>query len=342
MMDPLIGLGLAAALLGGAVLLFWPERGLLPRLRETRRRTNKVLREDALKYVHNAEVAGQPVSANGLAGAVGISPDRAVEVLTDLEGRELVEHRSDGLHLTLRGRESALHILRAHRLWERYLADASGFEEIDWHAEADRREHQISVAEADALAAELGYPTYDPHGDPIPTAEGDLVEPPGVPLTAVELDKPVGIVHIEDEPATVYAQLVAIGLHVGQALRVVASGPERIRFWAGDEEHLLAPIVAANVTVAPLPASTSRQAKPGQPLSDLRPGEGGTVVALSSAVRGPERRRLLDLGLLPGTEIRAELVSPGGDPTAYRVRGALIALRREQADWIRVEREVEA
>ena len=58
---------------------------------------------------------------------------------------------------------------------------------------------------------------------------------------------------------------------------------------------------------------------------------------LSPQCRGPERRRLMDLGILPGTVIQAELVSPSGDPTAYRIRDALIALRKEQADWVRVE-----
>jgi DtxR family Mn-dependent transcriptional regulator len=69
-------------------------------------------------------------------------------------------------------------------------------------------------------------------------------------------------------------------------------------------------------------------------LAALKPGQQGVVMRLSPQCRGPERRRLLDLGILPGTVITAEMVSPGGDPTAYRIRGALIALRREQARLI--------
>jgi len=342
MPNPLISLLAAAAVLIGAVLLFWPGFGLVPRLREARRRTAKVLREDALKYIHNAEVAGQAMSVQGLAGATEISLDRAVEVIADLEVRGLIERSGGGVRLTLRGRDSALHILRAHRLWERYLADVSGYDETDWHEQADRREHQLSAAEIEALAAELGHPAYDPHGDPIPTAAGELKDRQGMPLPAANLDRAVRIVHIEDEPATAYAQLVAVGLHVGQTLRVVASGPERIRIWSGDQEIVLAPIVAANVTVENAPEPEDGEAEAGMPLSELRLGQQGRVVALSTAVRGPERRRLLDLGLLPGTEVRAELVSPSGDPTGYRIRGAVVALRQEQADWIRVVREGEA
>jgi DtxR family Mn-dependent transcriptional regulator len=62
------------------------------------------------------------------------------------------------------------------------------------------------------------------------------------------------------------------------------------------------------------------------------------VLDISPACRGSQRRRLLDLGIVRGTEVVPELVSAGGDPVAYRVRGALIALRREQAEWIRIEK----
>lgn len=71
-------------------------------------------------------------------------------------------------------------------------------------------------------------------------------------------------------------------------------------------------------------------------LADLAPGASAQVLALGGA--GPERRRLLDLGILPGTQISVEARSPLGDPTAYRVRDTVIALRREQAQQIRVTR----
>ena len=75
-------------------------------------------------------------------------------------------------------------------------------------------------------------------------------------------------------------------------------------------------------------------------LSTLEIGENGTVVGLSPQLRGPERRRMLDLGLIPGTVVGAEIRSASGDPVGYRIRGAVIALRREQADQVRIERQV--
>ncbi|NTU65007.1 MAG: ferrous iron transport protein A, partial [Chloroflexi bacterium] len=74
------------------------------------------------------------------------------------------------------------------------------------------------------------------------------------------------------------------------------------------------------------------------PVHQLQAYESGTVVGISPRCHGAERRRLLDLGIVPGTVVRAEIASPSGDPIAYRVRGALIALRREQSDFIRIVR----
>jgi DtxR family Mn-dependent transcriptional regulator len=90
--------------------------------------------------------------------------------------------------------------------------------------------------------------------------------------------------------------------------------------------------------VEPLTKEKAAEAPIGEPLSALQPGDSGRVVTISRRCRGAERRRLLDLGVLPGTVIQAELRSPNGDPTAYRVRDALIALRAEQAELIRIER----
>jgi DtxR family Mn-dependent transcriptional regulator len=96
-------------------------------------------------------------------------------------------------------------------------------------------------------------------------------------------------------------------------------------------------VVARNVTVRVLPLGETAD-EPAETLLDLRVGESGRVVDISPACQGSQRRRLLDLGVVKGTQIEAELASAGGDPVAYRIRGALIALRREQAEWIRIER----
>ena len=76
------------------------------------------------------------------------------------------------LRLTSEGKAGALRIIRVHRLWEHYLAEETGHAADSWHREAEDREHSISATEADELDELMGFPVYDPHGDPIPTDTG--------------------------------------------------------------------------------------------------------------------------------------------------------------------------
>lgn len=344
MPDPRIALLIAGLLALAAAGLFWPERGLVARWQRARHSNERVLAEDALKHIHEAEMKGQAATLESLAGAMQIPRDQVAELLTRAEANGLVSSETGALRLTPDGRNAALHIIRAHRLWERYLADETGYDEAHWHGQAERIEHTLQPDETDALAASLGNPTHDPHGDPIPDASGQFVAHGGQPLTALALDLPAQIVHIEDEPEALYAQLVAEGLYPGMIVRLVEATPTRLRFWANGDEHLLAPILAANISVTPLPqtAAIGQEAEQGhETLADLKLGEQGRVQALSPRCRGAERRRMMDLGILPGAVISAEMVSAGGDPTAYRIREALIALRKEQARLIQITRQME-
>jgi DtxR family transcriptional regulator, Mn-dependent transcriptional regulator len=337
MPNPLTALLIATTLAAGGLLLFWPETGLWGRWRRSLRLGERVAIEDALKHIYKCEVNRRQPTVDSLAGALQITHNRVAGLLTRMEALALLQMGKEGLRLTPKGRESALHILRAHRLWERYLAEETGFSEAEWHGRADRQEHALSPSEADALAAQLGNPTHDPHGDPIPSARGRFQRHGGRPLTAVEGDELLRIVHLEDEPEAVYAQLVAEGLHVGMPVRVVERTPQRIHFWADGDEHVLAPLIAANISVVSL-AGEAVVEPGGEPLANLSPGQQGRVTGISPTCRGPRRRRLMDLGVLPGTCIEAEFSNPSGDPTAYRIRGAVIALRREEAGQILVER----
>lgn len=343
MPDPLVSLLVAALVAGAGLLVFWPERGLYWRWQRARQTTERVLIEDALKHMHESEMEGRWPTVQSLAGALQVTADRVASLLPQMEARDLLRVEDNHYRLTPQGRDYALHIVRAHRLWERYLAEHSGFAVEEWHNQAHRQEHLLSPEEVEALALRLNNPTHDPHGDPIPGADGKMVVPQGQALTSLEADQAARIIHLEDEPPALYAQLVAQGLHPGMEVRLLESSPQRVRFWADGDEHVLAPIVAANVGVVPLPGlETLAEQTATEHLSDLKPGEKAVIAGLSPTCRGTERRRFLDLGILPGTAVKAEMISPGGDPTAYRVRGALLALRREQADYIQITRPRES
>lgn len=338
MTNPALSLLIASLLVGLGAALFWPQYGLIPNWRKARQLTDRILGEDALKHIHKCNMDGRRPTVESIAGALQISVNEAATVLSDLQSQSLLHISSGEIQLTPDGRDSALHIIRAHRLWERYLAEETGYAEAEWHGQAEQFEHRLTPAQLAALEAQLNYPTHDPHGDPIPTAAGELVEHGGRPLTTLPADTPGQIVHLEDEPELIYAQLVAEGLHVGMPVRITEITPQRIRFWANGDEHVLAPIVAGNISVVPLPAAAPVIASSSDNLAQLHPGEMGEVTSISPACRGAERRRFMDLGILPGTQIRAEMRSPGGDPTAYIIRGAMIALRRTQAEHIKIKR----
>ncbi len=322
-------LAFAAALV--ALLVFWPRRGLLARWRRARRLARRARVEDALKHVHARELRGPLATPESLAGKLVVSVPRALELIDEMETGGLVQSTGAGVRLSADGRKLARRVIRAHRLMERYLADELRMPLEEIHATADRREHVLTEEEVDALEAQLGYPQLDPHGDPIPSSSGALDTVEATALTDWPPGRPAKIVHLEDEPPEVMAQIVAAGFAVGMHVEIAEAGERRLVIWDGERERVLTPLVASNVFVATLP----HPVRPPIKLSSLKPGESGRVVALRC--EGFNRRRLLDLGLTPGTTVECAFPGPMGEPTAYRVRGALIALRREQGDEIEIE-----
>jgi DtxR family Mn-dependent transcriptional regulator len=190
----------------------------------------------------------------------------------------------------------------------------------------------------ESLAASLGYPNSDPHGDPIPPAGGGAVTYDAVPLTAWPPGKPAQIAHVEDEPERFLRQIAGQGLKPGGIVQVVESTPEQVVIRQGLRECRIPPLVAANIHVIPVGCLPDDR-EPLLRLSDLKPGEVAEVVLLEAELRGFTRRRLLDLGLTPNTRVVAHLANAFGDPLAYRVRGATIALRKDQASRILVKKQ---
>lgn len=337
MLSPALLLILGLFTLFLLAVLFWPQQGLWARWRRMRRITQRVLIEDALKHLYQCETRGERPTTQSISGALQVHPNQTAEILEEMARKELISQVGDRPRLTAEGAQAALQVIRAHRLWEHYLAEESGYNATEWHDQAEQLEHRLTPEQADALSARLGYPTHDPHGDPIPTAEGDIQPHGGEPLTAHRPNESLRIVHIEDEPEAVFAQLAAEGLYPGMHVRLVEVSPQRVRFLADGEEHLLAPLVAANISVVAQEDSKPAE-EPLETLDTLPSGETAEVLQISRRAPRPQRRRFMDLGILPGTQIEVELNGPAGDPRAYRVRGSVIALRKEQAQLIAIRR----
>ncbi|MEN8194675.1 MAG: metal-dependent transcriptional regulator, partial [Bacteroidota bacterium] len=250
----------------------------------------------------------------------------------------LIELHDDKIKMTKEGRDYSLQVIRNHRLWEKFLAEETGVKEIDWHAEAEHAEHHMSPEEADELAAKIGNPLIDPHGDPIPTSDGIMPERRGKLITELRENEYAEIIHLEDEPREIYKELVDEGLYPGMYIQMKGITKGHILFIANGKGFKIKSECGSNISVS----SITQEFKIEQEyrsLSTLNVGESGRIFGISNAVRGKQRRRLLDFGIVPGTDIVPCLVSFSGEPIAYNIRGTSIALRKEQTDLIFIEDE---
>jgi DtxR family transcriptional regulator, Mn-dependent transcriptional regulator len=127
--------------------------------------------QDYLKEIYKLQEGGGRVSVTALAREQHVAPGSASEMVKKLAALELVDHEPyRGVRLTPAGERVALEVIRHHRLLELYLAETLGLHVDDVHAEADRLEHVISEELEARIDKSLGFPTHDPHGDPIPNA----------------------------------------------------------------------------------------------------------------------------------------------------------------------------
>jgi DtxR family Mn-dependent transcriptional regulator len=183
--------------------------------------------EDYLKVVYShTEWQTQPITGTQLAARLGLSPSSITEMVKKLAARGLVEHVPYGaITLTEEGRRRALRMVRRHRLIETWLVARFGYGWDEVHDEAEVLEHAVSDRLLDAIAEELGHPSVDPHGDPIPTVDGHVEFP-----VAVRWDTLTSgsgrIVRISDRVPEVLVRLADRGLRVGSRVEAGESDPQ--------------------------------------------------------------------------------------------------------------------
>ena len=136
--------------------------------------------QDYLKAIYKLQVESGRATITAVAREQRVSPASASAMVKKLAALELIEHEPyRGAHLTDAGERVALEVIRHHRLLELYLAQTLGLDVDDVHDEADRLEHVISEELEERIDRALGYPTHDPHGDPIPDANLEWPAPDG-------------------------------------------------------------------------------------------------------------------------------------------------------------------
>ncbi|PID60978.1 MAG: hypothetical protein CR986_03345 [Ignavibacteriae bacterium] len=317
------------------ISLFYPGKGLFHKYKRMQQNDNRVLIEDALKHIFDYENQNLSPTLNSLAGNMGVSTDKISDIIKELKSHKLILLQEHKISLTNSGKIYALKIIRIHRLWESYLAEETGVKELDWHDEAEKVEHTMTQKDADELSAKMGNPKFDPHGDPIPTTDGKVFNVSGKLLNNVGDNKIVKILHIEDEPKSIYSELRDKGLHKGKEIKIISKSENGLKIALDGKEIKLTSIAASKVLVDVLEKSEFINKK-SKTLADLSIGEIGKVIQLLPTCRGQQRRRLLDFGIVPGAEISVYMKNPLDDPAAYLVKDTIVALRNNQAQEIEI------
>jgi len=209
--------------------------------------------ENYLKAIHQLGQSGERVATMALADHFGVAPASATGMLKKLarEKPALVDYvPRHGVRLTAVGRRLALELLRHHRLIELYLHEALDYPLEEVHAEAERLEHFISEQLEDRIAAFLGHPEFDPHGEPIPSKDGRCAAPPGDCLASLPIGRSGRVARVIDRDPELLRYLTALGIRPSATVTVTGrdpfDGPLHVRVGAAEES----PVHALGVQVA--------------------------------------------------------------------------------------------
>jgi len=252
-----------------------------------------------------------------------------------LQKEGYIEEDKRGWKLTDKGLRKALEVIRRHRIIEKYLAEKTGIDPFMWHDLAEKREHDLSDEEVAKLEKLLGYPLFDPHGDPIPTTTGQWVEQKAFPLAEAEEGMAVKILHLEDEPRDMGKVWAKWGLYHGAVMRILKKTKRYISVLSQGETLNIPKEFWYEIYLK----ETKDEWKDNLiRLSRLKKNEKGKVVKLSGNLRGLLRQRLMDLGFVRGAVVQVYMYAPLGEPVAYDIKGSTVALRKEEADKILIEK----
>lgn len=290
--------------------------------------------EDFLKCIYHAGTLEHTEQLQDLGRERGLATARLESIVGSLILRG--DLLTQPYRLSEGGQQRALRLIRAHRIYEKYLSEHSGHKPEDWHRLANKMEHQMSEAEQARMASLLRNPLFDPHGDPIPTHSLDLPEHKDEEAVHLQVGKWFRVLHIEDDDEAVFALINSLGLARHSTFFVEAADASGyILRYEGEPMRL--PLVATealSLTLLPKDAPEVVLHSVAQRLTRLEEGQEARIVALSPSCRGAMRRRLMDLGFVRGSRVSIEMKSPMQNPIAYVVRGTAIALREDQARYI--------
>jgi DtxR family Mn-dependent transcriptional regulator len=198
--------------------------------------------------------AGRSVATGELAQALSVSPGTVTGMLKTLSEADLATYAPyEGARLTASGERLALKVLRRHRLLELFLARTLRMSWDEVHEEAEHMEHAASETLIDRIDEFLGHPTVDPHGDPIPRADGTVADPGGTPLSQLPAGQAFRVTRVVDQDPAFLRYLSECGIALGAAGLLVENRAEAGALVArlGDRTHALGLDAARKILVEP-------------------------------------------------------------------------------------------
>ncbi|MCA9859283.1 MAG: metal-dependent transcriptional regulator [Thermomicrobiales bacterium] len=198
--------------------------------------------EDYLKAAYRLTMDGRPATTQLLAEELGVSGPSVTNMIKRLHDMHLVRHtRYQGVELTPAGEKIALEVVRHHRLLELYLAETLGYSWDEVHEEAEKLEHHVSDELEARMDSYLGFPTRDPHGDPIPTREGVVPPDLDLPLADLGIGIAATVVRVSDRDPEQLRYLAELGLIPGTQVTIVERLPfdDLARIEVGGQIHII-------------------------------------------------------------------------------------------------------
>ncbi len=206
----------------------------------------------ALFHLTNPETGKAEAGTNELATHLNVKPATVNDMLKKLKEKKLISYEKYGkISLTKAGKKLATDVLRKHRLWETFLYEKLDFTWDEVHEIAEQLEHIQSAKLIEKLDHYLDYPEYDPHGDVIPNAKGELKQKPRKKLSEIKVGKACRIVAVKDNTTPFLNYVVKLGLGISSKIKVISRQEydDMMEIEAGNQKHSVSQKFADNIFV---------------------------------------------------------------------------------------------
>ncbi len=310
------------------------------------------------------EDGNRPVPLSQLAEALSVTSVSVNEMCRKLHDSGYLIYRPyKGAVLTEKGEKFANYVLRRHRLWEVFLIEKLHLDHKQANEAACALEHVIKDEVIDHLDEFLGFPTVDPRGLPIPKSNGNLQKQKTIPLSEVSAGSSGHILQC-DVTEEIHKFLGQYEILEGKIIKVIAAGRNDIFVATHHGQLALSKDIAEKIMIV-LSKDDERNIRGNReitnevlgnenseeylqmnnnkedtieqiPLSDLKKGQQGIIVHVGG--KGAVKGRMMDMGIVPGSEISLVRVAPFGDPLEFSIKGYSLSLRKSEAEKITVEK----